>query len=72
MNMFFFSKLYETFADLADFTTVYTEEAHPTEADDFKNFVDIKIHRLSIEELLIPKLLNAAYSRKILRRIVNF
>ena len=41
-----FSQLYDLYSDLADFATIYIQEAHPTEAQDFVNFVDIKIHRL--------------------------
>ena len=50
-----FNKLYETYSDLADFTTIYTQEAHPVEAEDFKNFVDIKIHKTMGERLKAAK-----------------
>jgi hypothetical protein len=45
IELHYFLQLYETFSELADFTTVYTQEAHPTEADDFKNFAEISNHK---------------------------
>ena len=40
-----FFQLFENFSDLADFTTIYIQEAHPTEENHFENFVDIDTHK---------------------------
>jgi hypothetical protein len=53
-KLLFSSQLYDLYSDLADFSTIYIEEAHPTEAEDFVNFVDIKIHRFDFYCRLFP------------------